>query len=188
MPKLTDSQLAILSAAAKREDRTVLPFPKSLKLKGRALHATLTALCRNGLLAEQPARREQPAWREDADGRRTILKLTDAGLHAIDAGDAAQTRRTESSNSSSSRTRSTKSRRKPDFHAQPRPGSKQALLLELLRRKAGASLAEIVAATGWQPHSVRGAISGTARKKLGLTVSSERVEQRGRVYRMTGHA
>ena len=188
MPRLTDSQLVILSAAAKREDRAVLPFPKSLKLKGRALHATLTALCRKGLLAEQPAEREQPAWHENADGRRTMLKLTNAGLLAIDSGGAAQKRRTSSPNSGRSRTSSTKSSRTPDGNAQPRPGSKQALLLELLRRRAGASLVEIVAATGWQPHSVRGAISGTVHKKLGLRVTNERVEQRGRVYRIAEHA
>jgi hypothetical protein len=188
MPKLTDSQLVILSAAAKREDRAVLPFPKSLKLKGRALHATVQALCRMGLLAEELAGREQPAWREDADGRRTMLKLTDAGLQAIGAGGAAQKQRTSSSTSGPARTRSTTSRRKPEGHALARPGSKHALLLELLSRKTGASIGEIVAATGWQPHSVRGAISGTVRKKLGFTITSKKVEPRGRVYRVSGHA
>ena len=65
-----------------------------------------------------------------------------------------------------------------------RPGTRQALLVELLRRDGGASLDELVQATGWQPHSVRGAISSTVRKKLGLTVVSETIEGRGRVYRI----
>src|SRR4029453_16402223 len=64
------------------------------------------------------------------------------------------------------------------------PGSKQALLVDLLRRKGGATIAETVKATGWQPHSVRGAISGALKKKLGLAVKSEKVEGRGRVYRI----
>ncbi len=65
-----------------------------------------------------------------------------------------------------------------------RPGTKQALVIDLLKRKKGATIEEIVGATGWQPHSVRGAISGALKKKLGLTVTSERVGDRGRVYRI----
>jgi hypothetical protein len=65
-----------------------------------------------------------------------------------------------------------------------RKGTKQALLVDLLNRKNGATLDEAVKATGWQPHSVRGAISGTLKKKLGLTVSSELMGSRGRVYRI----
>ncbi|MGY0794674.1 DUF3489 domain-containing protein, partial [Azospirillum argentinense] len=50
--------------------------------------------------------------------------------------------------------------------------SKQAQVIILLRREQGASLDEIVAATGWQKHTVRGAISGALRKRLGLTIES----------------
>ncbi len=67
-----------------------------------------------------------------------------------------------------------------------RPGTKQALLIDLLTRKKGATIEEIVEATGWQPHSVRGAISGALKKKLGLAVTSEKVGGRGRVYRIAG--
>ena len=63
----------------------------------------------------------------------------------------------------------------------PRHGSKQALVLDLLRRDGGATIAEVAHATGWQPHSVRGAISGTLKKKLGLVVNSEK-SSRGRIY------
>jgi hypothetical protein len=69
----------------------------------------------------------------------------------------------------------------------PRPGSKQALVLDLLRRDGGATIAEVAHATGWQPHSVRGAISGTLKKKLGLVVNSEK-SSRGRIYRIRHHA
>ena len=48
----------------------------------------------------------------------------------------------------------------------------------------GASTEEIVAAFGWQPHTVRGAIAGALRKKLGLQIGSEAIESRGRVYRI----
>ncbi len=65
-----------------------------------------------------------------------------------------------------------------------RQGTKQALLIDLLKRKKGATIDDAVKATGWQPHSVRGAISGALKKRLGLTVISENVERRGRVYRI----
>jgi len=57
----------------------------------------------------------------------------------------------------------------------------------LLRRDGGATIAEVAHATGWQPHSVRGAISGTLRKKLRLVVDSEN-SSRGRIYRIRHHA
>ena len=57
-----------------------------------------------------------------------------------------------------------------------RDDTKQAQLIAMLRRKEGATIAQIVAATGWQPHTVRGAFAGALKKKLGLTVTSEKVE------------
>ena len=62
--------------------------------------------------------------------------------------------------------------------------TKIQLCIDLLRRSKGASIAELQDATGWQAHSLRGAISGTLKKKLGLTVDSERIDNRGRVYRI----
>jgi hypothetical protein len=77
--------------------------------------------------------------------------------------------------------------RKPESAAgSVRPGTKLARMIEMLGRDGGATIPEIVKATGWQQHSVRGAISGTLKKKLALTVSSETVEGRGRIYRITG--
>ena len=54
----------------------------------------------------------------------------------------------------------------------------------MLRAPEGATIAEIADATGWQPHTVRGAIAGALKKRLGLDVRSEKVEGRGRVYRI----
>src|SRR5207245_9651352 len=69
----------------------------------------------------------------------------------------------------------------------PRAGSKQAQVIDLFRRAEGATVAEVIAATGWQPHTVRGIVSGTLKKKLRLTVVSAK-EERGRVYRIAGQA
>ena len=68
--------------------------------------------------------------------------------------------------------------------APAREGSKKADVLELLRRSDGATLAEIMKATGWQAHSVRGFISGSLSKKMGLKVESFKRPEGERVYRI----
>jgi hypothetical protein len=68
----------------------------------------------------------------------------------------------------------------------PDRSSKQDKLIKLMRRPAGATLADLVKATGWQPHTIRGAISGSLRKRLGLTVTAERSDKGKSVYRITG--
>ena len=65
--------------------------------------------------------------------------------------------------------------------------TKSELILKKLRSAKGASIEMLIAETGWQAHSVRGAISGALKKKLCLAVSSEKVEDRGRVYRIANH-
>ena len=65
-----------------------------------------------------------------------------------------------------------------------RGGTKQALMIALLSRPEGATIADIVAATSWLPHTIRGAMAGALKKKIGLTITSEKVEGRGRVYRV----
>ena len=67
-----------------------------------------------------------------------------------------------------------------------RDGSKAAKVLELLKRPEGASMKELLKATYWQPHSVRGFLSGTIRKKLGLTVTSAKMEGGERTYSVRG--
>jgi len=63
-----------------------------------------------------------------------------------------------------------------------RDGSKTAKILDLLKRPGGATSKELMKATGWLPHSVRGFLSGTVRKKMGLTVTSTKGEDGGRTY------
>jgi Protein of unknown function (DUF3489) len=61
----------------------------------------------------------------------------------------------------------------------PRAGTKQAQMIELLKRPEGATVEQIAAATGWQHHTIRGAISGALKKKLGLTVEATRTREVG---------
>ena len=62
-----------------------------------------------------------------------------------------------------------------------RPGSKTAKILDLLKRSGGVTSQQLIKATGWLPHSVRGFLSGTVGKKMGLTVTSTKGEEGQRI-------
>ena len=177
MTKLTETQTIVLSAGAKRPDNVAMPLPKGLA--GAAAKMAVTKMIERGWLQEVVAnlRRGEPLWRETGDGHGTTLVVTDAGLLAIGVEPVVM-----------------KTLVAIRQHAalapapkQPtrRAGTKQAMLIAMLQRAEGAAVAEIVAVTGWQAHTVRGAISGALKKKLGLPIASEKVAGRGSVYRLT---
>ena len=190
MTKLSDTQLVILSAATQREDRNVLPLPGSLR--GGAAAKVVGALLSRGFIAETTTDSQTKAdaalnriWRNDEDGRAILLHVTDGGLAAIgiepEGGDSAPTGPDAAPSAEASKAAPAKGDTAPKART-PRTGTKQAKLIEMLRSEGGATIDEIVEATGWQPHTVRGAFAGALKKKLGLEVTSEKVEGRGRVY------
>ena len=75
----------------------------------------------------------------------------------------------------------------PERTVRQRAGSKQSQVLQMLAKPAGATIEAIMTATGWQAHSVRGALSGAIKKDRGLTVLSEKTEA-GRTYRIPAPA
>ena len=194
MPKLNDTHLVILSTTAQRQDGAILPLPKSLKGNKAAATTILKNLLKKGLLKERPAAADEPYWCETRDGGRTALVITEAGLQAIGVDADEKTGKQSRTTKPKPRLRSRRAERKPSGSkpngrtspAAVRPGTKQALLIDLLKRKKGATIDEAIEATGGQAHSVRGAISGTLKKKLGLVVTSERVGNGSRVYRIAG--
>ena len=193
MTKLSDTQLVILSAAAQREDRNVLPLPGSLR--GGAATKVVGALLKRGLIAETTTDSQTKAnaalnriWRNDEDGNGILLHITDAGLAAIgvepESPDPAPTGADEAPSAEAPQDAPAETDPAPKART-PRAGTKQAKLIEMLRAEGGATIDEIVAETGWQAHTVRGAMSGALKKKLGLTITSEKIEGRVRAYRIT---
>ena len=190
MTKLSDIQALILGAAAQHEDRNVLPLPGSLR--GGAAAKVVGALLSRGLIAETTTDSRIRAdaalnriWHNDEDGRAILLHITDAGLAAIgiepDGGDSAPTSSDSAPGASPSKDAPAASDPAPKART-PREGTKQATLIAMLRAPEGATIEEIVAALDWRPHTVRGALAGALKKKLGLTITSEKVDGRGRVY------
>ncbi|WP_084115689.1 DUF3489 domain-containing protein [Paracoccus sphaerophysae] len=158
MTKLSDTQLVILSAAAQRADRNVLPLPGSLR--GGAAAKVVRALLSRGLIAETTTDSQTKAdaalnrvWRNDADGRAILLHITDAGLAAIgiepDAADSAPTGAEEAPSAEAPQDAPAGAEPAPRVRT-PRAGTKQAKLIEMLRADSGATIDEIVVALDWR--------------------------------------
>jgi len=175
MTKLSDTQRVILSAAAQHTDRMALPLPKSLK--GGAARKVVDALIAKNLLKEVKAniRLGDPVWRENEQGRSLTLIITDTGFAAIGVEPAPQKTPAPPTATDAE---------PPVTPWKTRAGTKQALVIEMLRRPEGATIAEIVEATDWASHTTRGFFAGALKKKLGLTITSEKDTAGIRRYRL----
>ena len=163
--QLSDAQAVILSTACAREDGAV--FPVTASLKGGAVGNVCKSLLKQGLIEEIAATDLNTVWRHDEERGPITLRATPLAYSTLgitDEQDEAPPAET------------------PTAPVQLRKGTKQETLIEMLRAEGGATIDEIVEATGWQAHTVRGAMSGALKKKLGLTITSEKIEGRGRVY------
>lgn len=192
MSKLTDTQFTILSTAAGRQDGHVLPLPEALKLKGANRQKVLDALLKKGLVEEHPCEDVDLARRKDG-GLGLALVITNSGTAAALAsedenGDPKGAPGSRPIQSTAKKPRKTNAGKAPATAPTIKPNTKQAALIKMLERKQGATIPEIGNQIGWQAHSVRGAISGLVKKKLGLAVTSEVQDRRGRVYRISKRA
>lgn len=132
MSKLSDTQRVILSAASQRTNRLALPLPKSLK--GGVAHKVVNALIEKGLLKKVKANRKlnDPVWRESEDGHSLTLVITDPGLEAI--GVEVPTAKPKKAKEVISAATATKASAPEPKERKPREGTKQSLVIELLRR------------------------------------------------------
>ncbi len=191
--QLTDAQRVILAAAGARDSNLVLPIPPSLGINRGTLGIVVKSLLTRGLIVERMAQTGEEVWRETEEGARTTLLVSDEGLRLIGIEPAGGTDEPElqlpgqsdaAFGSATSLPQEAGTAADPSTPPVPKAGSKLDALISTLRRAEGASIADMVSATGWRAHSIRGAISGNLKKKLKLEVTSEVIEGRGRVYRI----
>lgn len=163
----TETQAAILRAAADRNDHNLLPLPDALKLRGASRNRVLAGLLAAGLAHEVPG--SAHAWRTGEDGQQFGLMITDAGLEAIGRRKvplkppAKHRRKAAKQNAPEAADRTPtptidpppSSRQAPS----PRPGSKLAMIVSALSAKDGATLDELVTLTGWLPHTTRASLT-----------------------------
>jgi hypothetical protein len=174
LPKtLPDLQRVLIANAANQPRLRLLPVPKSLAKNAGAIATSVKSMLAAGLIETTRAQEDDILWSDAKSEERLTLVATSAGLAAIglEPSEAAKAK--------------TEVPAKANHHAaSPRAKSKLATMIELLNRRDGATLAEIAKVTAWQHHSIRGAISGALKKKLGLNIASDATEGRGRVYRI----
>ncbi|MCB4767675.1 DUF3489 domain-containing protein [Ancylobacter sp. Lp-2] len=147
--KPTDTHLVLLSAAAQRDD---LLLDLASRLEGADLQRTGEKLLAAGLVAETVAGPDQPTWRSDDNEQRIGLMLTPSGLAAIGVEAGASTEVDVVATGEGAETAVVAPRE--------RSGTKRALVIDLLSREEGASVADLMSATGWLAHTTRAALTG----------------------------
>ena len=157
MTKLTDTEQVILTAVARNNGTVPTRERSGSKADPRAYGAAIASLVNKGIL-ELCGNASEGDYAKD--GQQLVLAKPETQTEEPTTAEAPKERKV-------------------------REGTKQALLIEMLKRPSGATIDEIVSATGWQSHSARGAMAGALKKKLGLTITSEKDESRGRIYRIS---
>lgn len=167
--QLSDAQAVILSTACARDDGMV--FPVTASLKGGAVGNVCKSLLKHALIEEIAATDPNTVWRHDEERGPITLRATALAYSTLGISDVPQEQLKD----------------EPAIHSAPKParrrtGTKQETVIAMLRAEGGATIQEIMAATNWASHTTRGFLSGALKKKLGLIVTSEKVEGRGRCY------
>jgi hypothetical protein len=207
MTKLTDTQLIVLSSAAKHDEGLAT---RPANLNAAAAMKVASSLIDKGLVREIRAKVDAPVWQESEEGR-FALKITKAGRHAIGVDDedeqqaalpsasvdASKPKKSRSKSAGkkdaaktpTARTKAARDKTAGDdaysSSAQIRAGSKQAKIIELMKRAKGATLDEMIEATDWLPHTTRAALTGL--RKRGFSLERIKDEAKGSVYRIKSY-
>ncbi|WP_372625009.1 DUF3489 domain-containing protein [Falsiroseomonas sp.] len=201
---LSTTQRRILEAAADRPSRVVLPLPSDLPVRGAIRQRLLAGLLQAGLTEEVLATDAAEAWRTDETGLSMALRVSVHGFAAIGRSPPAESRRTRarpasawakspasadaaalpaSTASAGNAPAGSEPPALADAPAEKHPGGKLGSVLATLSRHGGATLGELAALTGWQPHTTRAALTRLRQRGYAL----ERLELDGRkAYRVSG--
>ncbi len=170
--KLSDSQRAVLKAAAKKPKTDVREFMKHIK-SSHIRDKAVTALLNNGLIMEDP----------DAEG--VVYVISEAGFAAIDKTPPAHAVEEDTSNPESEAKASAKKR---ELKPKREGASKKQTMIDLLSREEGATLKQLMHATGWLKHSVHGGMANLKKEiheKHGQTIIGTKGDGEDRVYKIT---
>jgi hypothetical protein len=167
--KLTDTQREVLEHAADQPNGCITWFPDNVK--GGARQKVITGLFNKALITSNGGQ----DWFVAAEGYDALgrARPTPATMHPDPEIEAAV-----------STAETTWAQERTETKPRTRENSKQAEVIRMLQRTEGATVHQICDATGWQAHTVRGTFAGAFKKKLGLTIISDKTQGGERVYRI----
>jgi len=173
--KLTNAQTAILQAAAGRPDGNIEPLPATLR--GGARAKVIDGLLARGFVVNANGRHLLTDIGYAAVGKRRPVPK---GIQKMDTHDGVAKRDALDALAKPEATDAVQKLETTSFSI--RPGTKLAAIIDAMRHPGGATIAQMMAGTGWQAHTVRGAISGMVRKRLGYQVVTAKEADGQRTY------
>ena len=181
---ITERQLDLITRAHGETSGLIEPL---LALKGGAKLKMIASLAKRSLIAQIDGQwRLTPAALAIVQGQASASVVTpaqppqaaDPDLEAAVAAAEASWQQDQSADAQSAKV--------TELPKRARGQSKQALVVKMLQRPEGVTLAQLMDATGWQAHTLRGTFAGALKKKLGLLISSHKPQQGERIYRVAG--
>ena len=178
MIKLTDTQRNVLTSACERPDGIAT---RPATLNRSAAVKVAAKLIDQALVQEVPAKLGAPVWRLDEAGRAFSLKILKAGRALVRA--AAKQAAPPLVSALAAAKAAEVAGSALAAADQPKPGSKRTLILALMQREQGATITDLIGATGWLPHTTRAALTGL--RKSGVAIARTRApEAEASVYRI----
>ena len=191
-PRTPNTKDAALKAIGRHGERLGLSLDDILAAAAGLLDGRISAEAFRASLQDQPAEDpiepevEAPAQPESAAEVAPADPLVDDTLAAPESEPEAEAPAELESEAAIAEDEPAEATTAEPKAPKLRNGTKQALMIDMLRRPEGATVEQIAEATAWARHTVRGAMAGALKKKLGLTITSEKPECAARIYRLCG--